>query len=109
MEVYNALSAGESTQRNTKRGRAKPSARNGVSVTRKWFKDYMRSIGATWHACMTIGSGCKVHMRAEELPRGHLVVSLSKHYAAVVDGILYDTHDCTRAGTRCVYGYWRFA
>jgi hypothetical protein len=24
----------------------------------------------------------------------------------VIDGVLHDTHDCTRGGTRCVYGYW---
>ena len=28
---------------------------------------------------MPIGSGCKVHLRAEELPKGRLVVALSKH------------------------------
>jgi hypothetical protein len=37
--------------------------------------------------------------------------ALSKHYAAVIDGVLYDTHDydthdCAREGMRCVYGYW---
>lgn len=30
----------------------------------------------------------------------------SKHLAAVVDGVLHDTYDCTREGTRCVYGYY---
>lgn len=28
-------------------------------------------------------------------------------YAAVVDGVVRDTHDPSRDGTRCVYGYWR--
>jgi hypothetical protein len=40
-------------------------------------------------------------------PPGRLVVRLSKHVAAVVDGVLHDTYDCSRGGTRCVYGYWR--
>jgi hypothetical protein len=25
----------------------------------------------------------------------------------VIDGVIHDTHDCSRGGTRCVYGYWR--
>jgi hypothetical protein len=51
---------------------------------------------------MQIGSGCTVHL----LPSGKLVVSVSKHLTAVIDGVIHDTHDCSRAETRCVYGYW---
>jgi hypothetical protein len=43
---------------------------------------------------------------AEGLPPGRLVVSLSKHYVAVINGTIYDTHYPDRDGTRCVYGYW---
>jgi hypothetical protein len=25
----------------------------------------------------------------------------------MIDGIIYDTHDCSRRGKRCVYGYWQ--
>ena len=39
-------------------------------------------------------------------PPGRLIVSVSRHLCAVIDGVLYDTHDCSRSGTRCVYGYW---
>jgi hypothetical protein len=56
---------------------------------------------------MQIGSGCQVHLAADELPPGRIIVRLSKHYAAVVDGVLHDTHDCSRDGTRCVYGYFK--
>lgn len=55
---------------------------------------------------MKIGSGCQVHLRASELPPGPLVVRVSRHLTAVIDGVIYDTHDCSRAGTRCVYGYF---
>ena len=41
-----------------------------------------------------------------ELPRGPLIVKVSRHLTAVIDGVLYDTHDCSRGGTRCVYGYF---
>jgi hypothetical protein len=55
---------------------------------------------------MAVGSGCKVHLRADELPSGRLIVRVSHHFAAVIDGVIHDTHDCSRGGTRCVYGYW---
>jgi hypothetical protein len=38
---------------------------------------------------------------------GRLIVSVSKHYTAVIDSVLYDTHDPTRGKSRCVYGYWK--
>jgi hypothetical protein len=75
-------------------------------VSRKWFKDYMLSLGFTWTPTMTIGKGCTVHLRPDELPPGGLVVSLSRHYAAVIDGVVHDIFDPSRDGTRCVYGYW---
>jgi len=40
---------------------------------------------------MAIGSGCKVHLADGELPPGRLVVSVSKHYTAVTDGVIHDT------------------
>ena len=40
-------------------------------------------------------------------PSGRLVVSVSKHLTAMIDGIIHDTHDCSRRGRRCVYGYWQ--
>ena len=60
-----------------------------------------------------------MHLLLGELPSGRLVVSLSRHYTAVLDGVIHDTHDPTwttiitdAAGTRmthrCVYGYWIF-
>ena len=55
---------------------------------------------------MFIGQGCKVHLKKSELPAGILIVSCSKHITVVKDGILQDTYDCSRQGTRCVYGYW---
>jgi hypothetical protein len=31
----------------------------------------------------------------------------SRHLVAVIDGVIHDTHDCSRDGTRCVYGYFQ--
>ena len=55
---------------------------------------------------MLVGQGCKVHLRSEELPSGILIVAVSRHLTVVKNGVIYDTHDCSRDGTRCVYGYW---
>lgn len=108
-QVYDVLARGNQTQRKTKRSRkstGKRTAAHGISVRRKWFESYMRGLGFVWHPTMTIGSGCRVHLRAAELPAGRLVVAVSKHYTAVIDGVIRDTHNPDRAGTRCVYGYW---
>ena len=67
----------------------------------------MTELGFVWTPTMQIGSGCQVHLTADELPSGRLVCNVSKHQVAVIDGVIYDTHDCSRKGTRCVYGYWR--
>lgn len=108
-EVYAALAAGQASNRKTRStasSSTQRSARNGVLVKRKWFRDYMASLGWFWTATMSIGSGCKVHLRAEELPGGRLIVAVSRHYTAVIDGVIHDTFDPSRDGTRCVYGYW---
>ena len=87
-----------------KRGIATSNARTGVDAY-VWRK-YLDDLGWKWHATMRIGSGCRVHMRAAELPAGRLIVRCSRHLACVIDGVLHDTHDCSRRGTRCVYGFY---
>jgi hypothetical protein len=69
-------------------------------------KRYLADLGWTWTPTMEIGSGCQVHLRADELPSGRLIVRCSKHWVAVIDSVIHDTHDPSRGGTRCVYGYW---
>lgn len=81
--------------------------RNGVSV--RVYKPYLESIGWKWNPTMHIESGCKVHLRADELPVGKLIVRVSKHVTTVIDGVINDTYDCSREGTRCVYGYYTYA
>ena len=134
-EVYAALSAGQGSQRASKRTKRRTaSARNGVNTTRKWFKDYMVGLGFAWVPTMAIGAGCRVHLDAAELPEGRLVVVVSGHYTTMIDGVIHDTYDprregawysepdtgqalkagqtrningvWTQSGGRCVYGYW---
>ncbi len=81
------------------------SARTGIRATT--FKKYLETQSMNWHPTMKIGSGCRVHLRANELPEGRLIVRVSGHVTAVVDGVLLDNHDCSRGGMRCVYGFWR--
>jgi hypothetical protein len=106
-EVYARLAEGTGSQRAGKKGKRAASARSGINVTRKWFKDLMTEWGFVWVPTMTVGSGCKVHLRADELPAGRLVVSVSQHYTTMIDGVIHDTWNPDRGGDRCVYGYWK--
>lgn len=102
--VYDAINEAAKTERIGKRMRGRSSARTGVH--KPLYRRYLESLGWIWTPTMSIGSGCKVHLRADELPPGRLIVSVSKHVVAVIDGVIHDTHDPSRDGTRCVYGYF---
>ena len=80
------------------------SPRNGNH--RNVFHDYILSHGFEWVPTMKIGVGCQVHLRPDELPSGVLIVKVSKHLTAVIDGVIQDTHNPSRGGSRCVYGYY---
>lgn len=103
-EVYDSINVLAKDERITKRNKHRSSARTGVG--RRTYDKYLEGHGWAWRATMLIGSGCKVHLRADELPPGRLIVRVSGHVAAVIDGVLHDTYDHSRGGTRCVYGYW---
>jgi hypothetical protein len=129
-EVYDALAEGNMNERRFSRSgrptghRGRRSARNGV--TRKVYEHYLFNLGFKWVPTMQIGSGCKVHLLKEELPKGTLIVRLSKHLTAVINGVIHDTYNPQRgefaymkAGPegravvdhispeRCVYGYYQ--
>ena len=80
------------------------SPRNGNH--RDVFHDYILNQGFTWVPTMQVGGGCQVHLRTDELPEGKLIVRLSKHLTAMIDCVIQDTHDPSRGGKRCVYGYY---
>lgn len=103
-EVYDAINQIALSERTGKRKRKVSNARTGVY--RYAMHRYLSGLGWEWTPTMGIGTGCTVHVREDELPAGRLILSLSRHYAAVIDGVLHDTQDCSRSGTRCVYGYW---
>ena len=105
--VYDLLNEKSKDERITKRRTKRDSARTGIhkDTARRVLED----LGWQWTPTMKIGSGCKVHLRADELPKGRLIVSVSRHMVAVVEGVIRDTHDCSRNRNRCVYGYWQRA
>lgn len=79
----------------------------GAGVPKRATKMIMQRLGFLWVPLMGIGTGCRVHLRPGELPaHSPLVLQLSRHLTAVIDGVVHDTHDPSRSGRRCVYGYW---
>lgn len=110
-EVYDALTWNQQEYSERHRGRVSRAIKSGKRTARTGvFKEayipYLESLGFSWTPTMQIGSGCKVHLKADELPKGNLVVRVSKHLVAVIDGVINDTWDCSKDGTRCVYGYY---
>ena len=80
------------------------SPRNGNH--RNVFHDYIVGLGFEWVPTMKVGAGCQVHLRPEELPKAILIAKVSKHLTAIIDGVIHDTHNPSRGGNRCVYGYY---
>ncbi len=103
-EVYDDLNALAKSERIGKRKRKKSAARTGVF--KQTYHKYLMSLGWQWTPTMHIGSGCRVHLRKHQVPSGRIIVSLSRHLSVVIDGVIHDTHDPSRGGYRCVYGYF---
>ena len=110
-EVYDHLAQNNFEQKRAKGSQSKRprSAARGINTARKWFKDYMTELGFVWVPTMFIGSGCKVHLKAGELPKGRLVVAVSKHFTTMIDGVIHDTWNPQRETGRCVYGYFKLS
>lgn len=101
-EVYDAINQAAKAER-PRRGR-RSNARTGVHG--RTLRRYLESLGWTWTPTMAIGSGTTTHLRADELPGGRLLVFCSRHFVAVLDGVIHDLDpDVDRGGTRCVYSY----
>ena len=45
---------------------------------------YIASLGLQWHPTMRIGSGCKVHLRADELPSGRIIARVTRHFGHLI-------------------------
>src|ERR1700684_1770464 len=102
--IYDLVNRASTHERTGTRKRGKSNARTGVY--KSTIKRILNSLGWVWTPTMQIGSGCTVHLRADELPEGRLLVSVSKHLTPVVDAVSPDPPDCSRRATRGVSGYW---
>lgn len=103
--VYDTINAFvDKHERMLKRRRRKSHARTGVHSST--MRRFMATLGWRWVPTMQIGSGCKTHLCAEELPGGRVVVQVSHHYTAMVGGVIHDIYDPRRDGGRCVYGFF---
>jgi hypothetical protein len=104
-QVYDLVNQASKRERASKRRGSRSSARTGVHkpTTRRLLSE----LGWEWTPTMKVGGGCTVHLKADELPAGRLIVKVSGHLTCFIDGVIHDTHVCSRDGTRCVYGYWK--
>jgi len=102
-ETYQALIDVKNSMRQTKNIK---DSHPRTGVTRKVYDTYLKELGWSWIPTMKIGTGCRVHLKSDELPNGKLIVRLSKHITAVINGTINDTYNPSRDGTRCVYGYY---
>lgn len=106
LTVYGDLN--QLAHRIERRGRRGGLSSSRTGVHKSTIRRYMAALGWTWISTMGIGTGCRFHLAEDELPmKGRLLVQVSKHLTAVVEGVIHDLYDPTREGTRCVYGYWR--
>ena len=104
-EVYDLINKYAKKEHVGKRKKGISNARNGVY--KDTIKRVLEDLGWTWVATMEIGKGCQVHLRANEIPMNEtIIVNVSKHTTCVKNGVINDTYDCSREGTRCVYGYY---
>jgi hypothetical protein len=106
VEVYNLVNQFANGTVKTKRSGKVLRSSARVGVYKDTTRAVMEHLGWRWVPTMAVGRGCTTHLKAEELPKGRIIVKVSRHLAAVIDGVLFDTHDCSRDGTRCVYGYY---
>ncbi len=58
--------------------------------------EYLLDLGWTWVVCAAIGTGCRVHLKREELPHGRIIVRVSKYLTTMIDGQIHDVFDVSR-------------
>ena len=76
----------------------KRSARNGIY--RDDFDVVLRRHGWVWHSAPKF-DGRKA--RYSDMPSSRVIARMSRHFAAVIDGVVHDSWDST---DKMIYGYW---
>lgn len=78
-------------------------------VAKEIWEPYLLSLGWLWIPTMARGTGTYVHVDASELPifAGPLILRTSRHLTVMDStGTIQDKYDCSRGGTRAVYGVY---
>ena len=104
---YNKVYADLNELAKLERTRKQKKSNSRMGVHRALYEKYLKSIGWIWTPLVKIGSGCTTHLRGDELPTGRIICRVTRHIVAVIDGVIHDAGDCSRQGTRCVYGYFK--
>jgi hypothetical protein len=76
------------------------SARNGIED--ELLKKYLGGRGWKWFDT----SNQQVHLNADELPAGKIIVAIKSHVLAMIDGVMHDNYDWSKDGNEIVEGYW---
>lgn len=103
-EVYNLvlLRCRETNHRKRKR-RNTPSG----GIYREFADTIMAEYGWEWVPIVKPGCSDRPKLKAGDLPKGRILARVTRHFCAVIDDVVHDTHDPRRGGTRLVYGYYR--
>jgi hypothetical protein len=112
-ETHDALEAAQQewattgrTSKAKRRAEGKTIAQEGVH--KAVYTDFLAERGWQHISLMSVGQQRERNPRFADLPTtGTIIANVSKHLSAVIDGVIHDTHDPTRGGTRTVYGYWK--
>jgi len=104
LEVYNELKVLCKKERRLKTNR-RSCHRTGIHTGHKWFKDWMSENNFVW---IKSRRG-KLNFSQDNLPTGRLIVFIEVyvHYAAVIDGIVYDTWNQYMDDDNTISGYWK--
>ena len=68
-------------------------ARNGVYTSHERFADYINRMGFVRYPPRGQGQSKKLYLRDGDLPMGRVIAELSRHWVAVIDGVIHDTYD----------------
>ncbi len=69
------------------------------------YSKFLKDLG--WSEYNLEGEGVTIDT-TEHMP-GRLIVQLKNHLTCILDGVVYDTHDCTQEGKREVRGFFKQA
>jgi hypothetical protein len=117
-DVYALINSLAKSERKSKSKRKRGRSHARTSVHTATMRKTMTALGWVWVPKMKIGSGCTMNMIKGDMPKGRIVVRLSKHFTAVIDDEIHDIYDpqrttvhtengIDRLSHRCVYGYWQ--